>query len=170
MTRGGRHYRVAEREWKKPLDGRPGVASGGRWNSPGSFPVVYFNSTKALARRFVAHKLRGQPFGPELLDPRIGPVLVHANLPREPYVDIVTESGCKAAGLPRSYPRDSAGSVVAHEACWPVGQAAWDAGERGIAGRSATDGATLSDEELAWFQRNGALRAAEIEPFDKWFF
>lgn len=170
MARGGRYYRVAEREWSDPLDGRPGVAKGGRWNSPGSFPAMYLNATQELARKFVTHRFRGQPFGPELIDPQAGPVLVHTDISPEAFVDIVTDSGCEAAGLPMSYPRDGGGSMLPHEVCWPTGQAAWDADEPGIACRSATDGATLSEEDLAWFQRERVLEAAEIEAFEQWFF
>ncbi|RPI20440.1 MAG: hypothetical protein EHM57_08045, partial [Actinobacteria bacterium] len=62
LRRGGTYFRVADPEWADPLDGRPAMARGARWNAPRSFPVVYLNATVELSRRFVAHKLRGHPY------------------------------------------------------------------------------------------------------------
>lgn len=170
VSRGGSYFRVADPAWPDPLDGLPGVATGGRWNEPGSFPVVYLNRTRSLARKFVAHKLRDQPYSPEDLDLATGPALVTVDLENEDHADVVTNEGCIAAGLPGSYPRDDGGGTLPHEACRPIGQAAWDTGERGIACRSATEAAVATDEELAWFQRAERLTAVEKEPFAIWFF
>jgi len=161
---------VADPDWHDPLDGLPGVARGGRWNEPGSFPVVYLNQTRSLARKFVAHKLDDQPYAPEDLDPATGPMLVTADLENEDHVDVVTDEGCVTAGLPYSYPRDDAGETIPHEVCRPIGQAAWDTGEPGIASRSASKAAATTDEELAWFQRADTLIAVDEEPFSSWFF
>lgn len=161
---------MAEPDWHNPLDGLPGVARGGRWNEPGSFPVVYLNQTRSLARKFVAHKLRDQPYAPEDLDPATGPMLVTVNLENGDHVDVVTDEGCITAGLPSSYPRDDAGETIPHEVCWPIGQVAWDTGKSGIACRSATMAAVPTDEELAWFQRTETLIAVGREPFSDWFF
>jgi hypothetical protein len=73
---------------------------GGRWNEAGSFPVVYLSRTKSVARKFVAHKLGDQPYSPEDLDPAAGPLLVTSDLENEDHVDVVTDEGCIAAGLP----------------------------------------------------------------------
>jgi len=170
VSRGGTYYRVADPQWRDPLDGRRGVAKGGRWNAPESFPVVYLNQTRALARKFVAHKLRDQPYGPEDLDPGGGPTLTTVDLETEDHVDVVTDIGCIAAGLPSSYPRDAAGQTIPHEVCRPIGRTAWDAGEPGVACRSATTTAETTDEELAWFQRTDPPTAVAIEPFVNWFF
>lgn len=161
---------MAAPEWDDPLDGLPSAASGGRWNSPGSFPVVYLNATTDLARRYVAHKLRGQPHGPEDLDPDTAPNLVSTTVPTNEYVDIVTDEGCNAAGLPVSYPVTSVGDSVPQTTCWPIGQLAWDTEENGIACRSATTGASRFDEELAWFQRNAQLERDQTWRFASWFF
>ena len=170
IKRSGAYYRVADPDWPDPLDGRPGMASGGRWNPPESFPVVYLNRSVSLACLFVVHKLRDQPYGPEDLDADSGPILVDVDLSSESFVDVVTDAGCDAVGLPTSYPVDASGDVIAHQACWPVGQEAWKQGEPGIACRSATRGASLSDEELAWFQRGRGLQADGVERFVDWFF
>lgn len=170
LSRSGTYYRVADPDWSDPLDGLPGVGSGGRWNRPGSFPVVYFNRTIRLARLFVAHKLRGQPYGPEDIDPDSGPVLVDVDLIADVYVDVISDEGCAAVGLPASYPLDAAGEVIPHDQCWPIGETAWNNGEPGIACRSATHRASAADEELAWFQRNRSLVSEKVTPFIDWFF
>ncbi|HEX9658689.1 MAG TPA: RES family NAD+ phosphorylase [Rhodothermales bacterium] len=169
LKRGGEYWRVADPDWTNPMDGRSGMASGGRWNAPASFPAVYLNGSVSLARLFVAHKLHDQPYGPEDLDPDSAPVLVTTDIAEGDFVDIVTDAGCAAAGLPETYPIDTSGEVIRHETCWPIGQAAWNQGERGIACRSATRGASKS-EELAWFQRNRKLLVKESERFVDWFF
>jgi RES domain len=169
LTRGGTYFRVADPEWPDPLDGRPSMGRGARWNAPGSFPVVYLNSTVELSRRFVAHKLRGQPYGPEDLDPGAAPTLVFTTVPTAAHVDVVTDRGCRAAGLPVTYPRTTGSEVVPHGVCQPIGQRAWEGGEPGIACRSATAGATPRDEELAWFQRRRRLRPSATVAFTDWF-
>lgn len=146
------------------------MASGGRWNAPGSFAAVYLNGNVPLARLFVAHKLGGQPYGPEDIDPDSGPVLVGVDIAEQGFVDIVTNPGCANAGLPESYPIDASGDVIGHETCWPIGQAAWEKQELGIACRSATKGAARSDEELAWFQRGLELEPVVTKGFVDWFF
>jgi hypothetical protein len=170
LTRGGIYHRVAEPDWDEPLDARPGVTSGGRWNRPGSFPVLYLNQTVRLARLFVAHKLAGLPYGPEDLDPDSAPVLVDVDVATDSYVDIVSDQGCTTAGLPTSYPLDHGGSVIPHQRCWPIGEEAQRRGEPGIACRSAIRGASLSDEELAWFQKDDVLQAAKLSDFAEWFY
>lgn len=170
LTRGGIYHRVADPDWEEPLDARPGVATGGRWNPPGSFPVLYLNQTVPLARLFVAHKLAGLPYRPEDLDLDSAPVLVDVEMASDSYVDIVTDRGCTAAGLPATYPLEAGGAVIPHEHCWPIGEEAQRTGELGIACRSATQGASPSDEELAWFQNNEMLPAKRITDFAEWFF
>jgi hypothetical protein len=53
--------------------------------------------------------------------------------------------------------------------CQPIGQGAWDAGELGIACRSALGRA--AGEELAWFHRDGRARPPVRRrlPFDEWY-
>lgn len=168
--RSGPYHRVAEIAWENPMDGAPGKATGGRWNSPGSFPVVYLNRTVKLARLYVAQKLRDQPYGPEDIDPETGDVLATVNLSPHDYVDVISDQGCLAVGLPVSYPIDESGRLTPHKVCQPIGDEAWQANERGIACRSATAGAAADDEELAWFQRDHTLTAERVLSFTNWFF
>ena len=170
IERGGAYFRVASPEWHNPLDGRYALARGGRWNAPGSFPVVYLCATVGVARAIVLQRLEGQPFGPEDLDPTTAPVLVTASVPSARYVDVVTSRGCASAGLPASYPKDGRGRLIGHGRCQPIGQAAWEAGERGLACRSAALPAPPGGEELAWFQRGRRrLRRRRMRHFDDWF-
>jgi hypothetical protein len=161
--------RVADPHWLDPLDGRYAAEHGGRWNAPGSFPVVYLTRGLPGARAYVRHKFADRPYGPELLAPEEAPVLVETELPEERYVDAVTAADCEAVGLRKTYPRDSAGTEVPWTRCQPIGQRAWDAGELGIACRSAVG--AVAGEELAWFhrERRAALPLRRRLPFEEWY-
>jgi RES domain-containing protein len=169
IRRGGEYYRVADPAWTDPLTGRFAREAGRRWNPPGSFPVVYLNADETVARANVARLYAGRPYGPEDFKQGLAPTLVTVRVAEGDYVDIVTDAGCVAAGLPQSYPFDAAGAVVPHEVCQPIGQAAWDAGHPGVACRSAAPGAPANGEELAWFARGRRLRALDVRPFADWF-
>lgn len=168
-TRGGRHLRVADPDWRRPLDGRHSLELGGRWNAPGSFPVVYLFSTRELARSLVLARFGGRPYGVTDLRPGRRPVLVETDVPEHHAVDVVTDAGCRAAGLPVTYPRDADGAIVAHERCRPIGATAWEQGDQSIACRSATAKRGEPGEELAWFQRDRRLRVARRRTFEEWF-
>lgn len=142
---------------------------GGRWNAPGSFPAVYLSSTLAVSRGNVLRKFAGLPYGPEDLDPAAAPVLVVADVPEDSFIDVVTHRGCRAAGLPASYPRYDDGEIVGWEVCQPIGRQAWDEDALGIACRSAAPGMRPADEELAWFERDRPLRAVEMKSFEDCF-
>jgi len=169
VRRGGRYLRVADPDWDDPLSGEYAQSRGGRWNPPGAFPVVYLNRDERVARANVLHRFAGLPYGPEDLDPATAPILVDADVPHAHYVDVVTDEGCAAAGLPSTYPRDESGAAVSHEGCRPVGEAAWGAGLPGIACRSAAPAAPTDGEELAWFARGSSLTPTEVRPFGDWF-
>ena len=161
--------RVADPDWEDPLDGTYARDAGGRWNPPGSFPVVYLNADERVARANVLQRYRDLPYGPEDLEPALAPDLVSTVVPDIEYVDVVTDAGCVAAGLPASYPVDGSGRKVPWRACRPVGQTAWDAGLPGIACRSAADGAPRDGEELAWFSREARLTPLDRRRFEEWF-
>ena len=169
VSRGGRYLRVADPDWSDPLDGSYAAVRGGRWNQPGSFPVVYLNREVATARANVRRRFASQPFGIDDVQPKRRPVLVHAEVPRMRYVDVITDRGCVAVGLSASYPQQTTGESVLHEECQTIGHAAWDQDELGIACRSAAPGAWPPGEELAWFQRSERLTQKEVLPFDRWY-
>jgi hypothetical protein len=161
--------RVADPHWIDPIDGHDCAELGGRWNAPGSVPVVYLTRGLPGARAFVRRKFADRPYGPELLAPDEAPVLVETELPDERYVDVVSDAGCAAVGLPKTYPLDAVGAEVPWTRCQRIGQRAWNAGELGIACRSALGPA--AGEELAWFhrERRAALPVRRRRAFDEWY-
>ena len=89
IRRSGAYLRVADPDWDDPLDGSFSRIKGGRWNAPGSFPVVYLNRSEHVAHANVDRKYDGLPYGPEDVDPDAGPDLVETRVPQARYVDIV---------------------------------------------------------------------------------
>jgi len=169
VTRGGVYVRVADPDWDDPLSGAFAKARGGRWNAPGAFPVVYLNGDVRVARANVLQRFEGLPYGPEDLEPWAAPALVSTVVPEDEFVDVVSDAGCVAVGLPMSYPVAADDDVVPHDMCRPVGQAAWDADLPGIACRSAAPAAPRGGEELAWFARGEPLAPLEVRSFLDWF-
>jgi hypothetical protein len=166
-----RHHwlRVADESWEDPLDPTYVETHGGRWNPPGSFPVLYLNEDVATAKAQITQMLAGWPMIPDDLDR--GYVLVTATLPRgQVAADAVTDAGLEALGLPDTYPLDH-GTAIGHEECQPIGAAVKLAGLRGVHARSA---ATSDDRgrELAWFPARPSSRArkvAEDQHFTEWY-
>lgn len=170
VGRGGDYLRVADPAWAHPLDGRFSARRGGRWNPPGSFPVVYLCRTVEVARAVVFQKLEPHPYGPEDLNPASAPVLVGTAVREERFADALTARGLVSAGLPSSYPSDQAGKPIGWARCRPIGLEAWEAGHPGVACRSAAPTAPAGGEELAWFQRGRRrLTARAVRRFDDWF-
>ena len=169
IARGGTYVRVADPDWADPLDASFSRRSGGRWNPPGEFAVLYLcrdvETARANARRLIA----GQPFTFDDLLPERLPVLVEATVPEARHVDAVTARGLAALELPATYPRDGRGRTVGHARCRRIGSAAWAAGEPGIACRSAAEGAPDGGEELALFDRGVRLRRGRRRRFDRWY-
>jgi hypothetical protein len=163
---------VADEAWDDPLDPRPAAGHGGRWNPPGSYPVLYLNEDVATARAQIARLLDGQPADPEDLDPPF--VLIAAVLPRgQRAADAVTDAGLAALGLPGTYPFDERSEPVGHERCQPIGRAVHEHRPRihGIRVRSA---ATEDDfgRELAWSpagRRSVARPVGGPQPFEAWW-
>ena len=169
IRRSGDYLRVADPEWDDPLDGNYSMRQGGRWNPPGSFPVIYLCMDIKVARANVERKFKDQPFGPEDLDPKEAPALVTTRIPLKNFIDVITDAGCIATGLPASYPFDVKGKMVTHETCQPIGQEAWDSNSPGVASRSAALEAPDGGEELAWFQRRTKLKLKNVQHFDEWY-
>lgn len=163
--------RVADPAWRLSLDGSYAAERGGRWNPSGSFPVVYLCSTVQIARANVLRRFDGLPYSVLDLLPDRRPVLVETDVRGHRAVDVVSDAGCRAAGLPASYPRDEDGSEVGWDRCQPVGRIAWEQGEASIACRSAAARPGDDGEELAWFVRGreDRLRVNRRRAFDAWF-
>jgi hypothetical protein len=171
VVRGGRYVRVADPSWRHPVDGSHAAERGGRWNPPGSFPVVYLCSTVAVARANVLRRFDGLPYSVLDLLPDRRPALVETDVREHRAVDLVSGAGCRAAGLPTTYPHDTDGREVGWDRCQPIGRTAWEQGEPAIACRSAAARSTGDAEELAWFvhDRTDRLRVRRRRAFDDWF-
>lgn len=168
--RRGAYNRLAEPRWGDPIDTTHSRRSGGRWNAPGAFGVLYLNDSLEMARAQVRHKLRGQPFGVEDLEPSRQHVLVPIEVEECRVRDCASEAGVFAVGLPASYPHDEHGTPVEHDRCQPIGAAARAAGLDGVACRSAAAGANRR-EELALFEEAvpRLVSAGEPVPFAEWY-
>jgi hypothetical protein len=170
VRRGGAYFRIAEVEWADPLSAAYSVANGGRWNPPGTFPVLYLNRDLQTSRANLVRKFMGRPYGPEMLDPARAPVLIRTAVKDTDFVDAVTDEGCADLGLPVTYPLDEEDNEVGWDRCQPIGRHAWDAGESGIACSSAATH-DRAGEELALFvrPRDPALPIDRRLAFDAWF-
>ena len=163
--------RLADPAWRRPLDASFAAERGGRWNPPSSFPVAYLCRTLAVARANVVRRFEGLPYDILDLHPDRRPVLVATHVPPHRSVDVVTDLGCRSAGLPSSYPFDGRGARIGWARTQSVGVAAHEAEARSISCRSAALPRGVSGEELAWFvrSRRDALKLEERRAFDDWF-
>jgi hypothetical protein len=130
--------------------------------------VIYLNDSVDLARAQVRHRIEPRGIRPEDLDPEAGPILVATRVPDAEFVDALSDQGLIELGLPATYPVDARGATVPHASCQSVGQEAWDAGEPGVACRSAAPTAPADAEELAFFARQ-RLPIERRERFADWF-
>lgn len=169
VRRGGRLLRVCDRDWEDPLDASFSMIGGGRWNEPGSFPVLYLNADEATARANVRRRFLGMPYGPE--DLANGPDLASVDVARGTYADCESTAGLAAHGLPASYRVDEDGNEVGWGRCRPIGRTAFDRRLAGVACRSAAATGESGLREIAHFSRTRdvppALRSRV--PFDDWF-
>jgi RES domain-containing protein len=171
VRRGGAYNRLADPSWADPLDTTYSMAWGGRWNVPGAFGALYLNRDPRMARLQVHHKLAGQPFDVEDLDPSEQHDLIEVRVDDCDPLDCVTASGLTAVGLPAGYPLDEQGQPVARDACQTVSAEAFATGHPGVACRSAAAGANVSGEELAVFDRDaGLVHQTARRPFSDWYF
>jgi RES domain-containing protein len=172
VRRGGGFNRLVEPSWQDPLDTGYSKSRGGRWNPPGSFGVLYLNASEPMARLQVDHKLAGQPYSVEDLNPTEQHDLVDVQVTEADVLDCASDQGLQSVGLPVSYPFDDDARPVPHEACQPVGEAGYLERIAGIACRSAVAGAARSDEELAVFDRSvtDAVTQTGRRSFADWYF
>ena len=163
--------RIAQAEWKDPLDTSFAAEAGGRWNPPHSFPTLYLNEDLVTARINMQLFTDAWPYGPEDLRDETAPVLVEAMLPRQQRVaDGHTPKGVSALGLPRTYPLDVSGAPVPRSVCQPIGAAVEAAHLRGVRSRSAQT-VLGAGRELAWFPASARsrARAGARLTFRQWF-
>jgi hypothetical protein len=150
--------RVAKAGWRDPLDPAFARERGGRWNPPGSFPVLYLNGDVATARMQIERMLADSPVRMDDLDDAAF-VMVAVTLPRaQSCADAVTPPGLTSLGLPATYPCEASGRPVARAICRMVGSDVHAERLRGVWCRSActNDG---RGRELAWFPATARSRA-----------
>jgi hypothetical protein len=170
VRRGGACSRLAEPHWNDPLDTSFSKQYGGRWNAPGSYGVLYLNISEQLARIQVEHLLAGHPYDIEDLDPAEQHDLVEVDVADTDALDLISDEGLDAVGLPVSYPFEKEDEPIPRERCHPVGQAAYDAPLPAIACRSAATGAKETDEELAVFDSDTHIVTQTARrPFTDWY-
>lgn len=168
---GHEWLRICEAAWKDPLDDTFAQDRGGRWNPPGSWRTLYLNEDLVTARLNLDRFIADWPYEPEDLDEDNGPHLAVATLPRNQTVaDVHSPDGVAAVGLPRAYPLDAAGDLVAHDTCQRIGEQVHAAGLRGIRCRSAR-APHGAGRELAWYPATSRSRAHLVTrlPFSDWF-
>lgn len=156
---GATYLRLADPDWADPVDATFALEAGGRWNAPGTHPVLYLNADLATARANVAARFVGLPYGPEDLAPGAGPHLVDVAVPDRIAWELRSDEGLAEVGLPTTYPDDGNGGTVGWETCQPIGATAHQEGSDGIACRSAAPGGT---HELAWFPRASRSAASVV--------
>lgn len=167
IQRGGGYWRVVASDWVDATDTGYSKLHGGRWNPPGSFGVLYLNATLVVAAANARTYFRQDGIAWEDLLPDARPDVVEFAVPEAPAVDVVTDEGVLACGLPAAYPFQ-----VERSDCQPVGLAAYEAGERGIACRSAAecDGpGRFVGEELALFDRPAMPAPGRRLRFPEWY-
>jgi len=171
LRRGGTYFRLAEPGWVDPLDTSHSRRTGGRWNPPGAFAVLYLNDSVPTSRLQVLHKLTGLPYGPEDLEPSEQHDLVTVEVPTLTHLDCISDDGLAAVALPTSYPRHRNGRQVTRATCQPIGVRAFERQLAGVACRSAATEASPDNQELAFFDRATGLHPAATarRPFAAWW-
>lgn len=166
VARGGAYYRVCKPAWADCGDTAPSAVRGGRWNAPGEHRVLYLNRTVRMAALQAVQNFRGEAHSLFDLRPDRRPHLQEFEVAAGDFVDVVTPEGVADLGLPAEYPEGAA-----WEDCQRIGRAAYAAGERGIACRTACQGGGDPDhEELALFDRDGNPAAPGPRlTFAEWF-
>ncbi|MEX2627401.1 MAG: RES family NAD+ phosphorylase [Ilumatobacteraceae bacterium] len=140
--------RIVRPYYRHPFDPSHAQRRGGRWNPPDSWPTLYLNEDMATVHAQVRHMFVGRGIDPDDLDDDAPIHLAAATLPqRQRVVDVLSDAGVAAVGLPATYPLDATGHPVDQSATRAIGVRAHEAGHRGVWCRSAS----LVGRELAWF-------------------
>ena len=127
---------------------------------------LYLNHNVTTARANVMKRFVGLPYGAEDLNPATAPLLLGVDVPEGEAADAYTEAGLAAMGLPATYPHDTAGDVIPHHTCQPIGRVVHEAGLDGVDCRSA---AADNCRELAWFPRRRTASETSRLAFDHWW-
>lgn len=158
VRRSGLYHRVCDPEWHDCSDTTFSKDAGGRWNESGRFGVLYLCRNLQVAAANARKNFDGEIHSLYDLKPEFRPMLVDFSLGRSPghrFVDAVSKAGLAELELPSTYPLAANGSLVSRAKCRPIGFQAYEAGEGGIACRSAAEAVEVTwvGEELALFDR-----------------
>jgi len=144
---------------------------GGRWNPPDrtgrpGFGALYLNRSLIAARENARRSVRarlGKTATLADVAPEALPDLQHFRVATADFVDAITPSGIIELGLAATYPSD-----VPHPPCQGIAEAAYDAGDPGVAALSAV---APAEEELVVFDRDVARLTAKgaRDAFSSWF-
>jgi RES domain-containing protein len=167
IRRHGTYYRVCKPEWADCSDTSYAKRFGGRWTPPEEFGALYLCATIEIAAAVARAHHAGRAIGVFSLRPSRRPQLQSFTVTEGQFVDVVTNEGVAAAGLPSTYPYGAD-----HKACWAVARQAYAAGERGIACRSAAECGPdfWLGEELAVFDNAPMPKSAgRRRSFSQWY-
>ncbi len=131
----GTLYRAIPHSSQDPLSTQQSLIAGGRWNPPGSFPVLYTGSSMQVIRSFIDWHATyfGIPLATRPRDelPDLAILSFTATV-----ADVASDDGLAHYGLPTNYPEGF--SPNDHSATRPIGVSIYALGMAGIATRSAT--------------------------------
>lgn len=161
------HHATLRNENNAAVDGTRAQAKGGRWNPPGSFPVLYTSCTEVVAIAKLRHKHRGRSFQPWDLAEEEQSDLYTLEVDQDRLVDAVSEPGLAGISLPSTYPHDR-GREVGWETTQPIGARLHQESYAGVACRSAAD---TKGEEVALFLDHAATPRVVGPPrrLGEWF-
>lgn len=168
VHREGVYYRVCDPQWSDCADTSFNRRQGGRWNPPGRFGALYLNASLEVAAANARANFAGEMHLLHDLKPEFRPDLQEFGVPAADYVDAVTAEGVAQLGLPARYP-----ARIGWRRCQAIGLAAYEAGELGVACRSAAEAeaGSWAGEELALFERGGTtgVRPGRRRRFARWY-
>jgi RES domain-containing protein len=107
LTRGrftGIVYRYVNHKHTNPMDGTHSMRRGGRWNAPGSFPVVYTSCSTEVAVANIWRRYEGEVGEPWDESEEEQADLYEIHVDQEGLADIVSPAGIAGVGLPTTYP------------------------------------------------------------------
>lgn len=153
-------YRYINHRYNEPMDGRPSMRRGGRWNAPGSFPVVYTSCSIDVAVANLWRRYEGEVAQPWDESEEEQADLYEIQIDQDGLVDIASPAGIAGVGLPSTYP-----SNVPRTTTQPIGRRLHREGRPGVWCRSA---ALPSGQEVALFTEFASPMTVRIPPKRLW--
>jgi RES domain-containing protein len=168
----GTLFRCVLPSYDQPLDSSYAQQTGGRWNPPGSFAVLYTFTSPQTAQTWLDTRWSALGFTWDEIEPAKLPDLVVMDAEVEGLADVATDEGLQAFGLPAVYPVgfETSGSYSMTQA---IGVQIHDRQGPGLVTRSATaqswTGPMLNWCEVAIFTEYARLpTAVDRLSYNKW--